>query len=185
MLDGLSLPLTCAAGDGGVRSSGGKPKRRRFHPGGAGEGKPGRVKNVNPWLMPREAEPRMVGRRGGVKGLAVVERQAPAENAPQPGRAPPSSGHRGHPPRAQLVRAERGNPVGVRPLAGKPTVRKAQFLGGNRMIEKQMPAAETQQETGTRWSAPPPVVPYNWPDTGSVPGRESVLTRSGEPVKRR
>jgi len=87
VLDGLSLPLTRAAGDGGVRSSGGKPKRCRFHPGGSGEGKPGRVKNVNPWLMPREAEPRMVGRRGGVKGLAVVERQAPAENAPQTGKS--------------------------------------------------------------------------------------------------
>src|SRR5438132_1202156 len=128
--------------------------------------------------MPREAEPRMVGRRGGVKGLAVVERQAPAENAPQPGRAPPSSGHRGHPPRAQLVRAERGNPVAVRLLGvGKPTVRKAQFLGGNRMIEKQMPAAETQQETGTRWSAPPPVVPHNWPDTGPGARPERGLTR--------
>ena len=48
-------------------------------------------------------------------------------------------------------------------MAGKPTVRKAQLSGGNRMIEKQMPAAETQQETGTRWSAPPPAVPHNWP----------------------
>src|SRR5438105_15251407 len=30
------------------------------------------------------------------------------------GRAPLSSGYRGHPPRSQLVRAERGNPVEVR-----------------------------------------------------------------------
>jgi hypothetical protein len=42
------------------------------------------------------------------------------------------------------VRAEHGNPVWVRPLAGKPTVRRAQFLGGNRMTEKRTPAAETQ-----------------------------------------
>ena len=30
-----------------------------------------------------------------------------------------------------------------------------------------------------------PAVSDNWPDTGLVPGRESVLTRSGEPVRRR
>jgi len=41
-------------------------------------------------------------------------------------------------------------PVGVRAIvSGKPTVRKAQFPGGNLMIEKRMPVAETQQETGT------------------------------------
>jgi hypothetical protein len=34
-------------------------------------------------------------------------------------------------------------------LAGKPTVRKAQSPGGNRMTEKRMPAAERQRETGT------------------------------------
>jgi len=32
---------------------------------------------------------------------------------------------------------------------GKPTVRKAQFLGGNRMTKKPMPAAETQREAET------------------------------------
>jgi hypothetical protein len=53
------------------------------------------------------------------------------------------------------------------------------------MIEKRMPVAERQQETGTRSLAPPLVVSDNWPDTDLVPGRESVLTRSGEPSKRR
>jgi hypothetical protein len=52
-------------------------------------------------------------------------------------------------------------------LAGKPTVRKAQFPGGNRMTEKRMPAAERQQETGT-WLALQLVVSDNWPDTGHV-----------------
>jgi hypothetical protein len=47
------------------------------------------------------------------------------------------------------VRAERGNPVEVRPLAGKPTVRRAELLGGYRMTEKRMPVAERRQETGT------------------------------------
>ena len=66
VLDGLSLPLTCVAGDGGVRSSGGAPKRCWFHPGGVGEGKTGRVNVSEPLLMAREGEPRMVGCRGGV-----------------------------------------------------------------------------------------------------------------------
>jgi len=87
------------------------------------------------------------------------------------------------------VRAERGNPVEVRRAlgrAGKPTVRNAQFLGGNRMTEKRMSAAERRQETGTRWLAPsrrPSRITGRIRDF--VPGRESVLTRSGEPVKRR
>jgi len=34
-------------------------------------------------------------------------------------------------------------------MAGKPTVRRAEVLGGNRMTEKRMPVAERQQETGT------------------------------------
>ena len=38
-------------------------------------------------------------------------------------------------------------------MAGKPTVRKAQSPGGNRMTEKRMPVAERQQETGTRTPA--------------------------------
>ena len=50
-------------------------------------------------------------------------------------------------------------------MAGKPTVRRAQLLGGNRMTEKRMPVAETQQETGTRWLALQLTVPDNWPDT--------------------
>jgi hypothetical protein len=32
-------------------------------------------------------------------------------------------------------------------LAGKPTVRRAQLPGRNRMTEKRMPIAERQQET--------------------------------------
>jgi hypothetical protein len=35
-------------------------------------------------------------------------------------------------------------------LAGKPTVRRAQLPGGNRMTEKRMPVAERQRETTDR-----------------------------------
>ena len=58
---------------------------------------------------------------------------------------------------------------------GKPTVRKAQLLGGYRVTEKRMPVAERRQETRARrasflrWGARD-----NWPDTG--PG---AWTRKG------
>jgi hypothetical protein len=54
------------------------------------------------------------------------------------------------------------------------------------MIEKRTPAAERRRETGTRWLAPPSrpsLITGRIP--GPVPGRESVLTRSGEPAKRK
>ena len=40
-------------------------------------------------------------------------------------------------------------PSGSGLRTGKPTVRRAQFLGGNRMTKKPMPAAETQREAET------------------------------------
>jgi hypothetical protein len=52
--------------------------------------------------------------------------------------------------------------------AGKPTVREAQLLGGNRMPKKRTPVAERRQETGTRWLLLQAAVPDNWLDTGSV-----------------
>jgi len=52
------------------------------------------------------------------------------------------------------------------------------------MTEKRTPVAERQRETGAKngWPLrPPPRITGRIP--GHVPGRESVLTRSGEPVK--
>ena len=63
-------------------------------------------------------------------------------------------GVRGRPPRSLLVRAERGNPVGVRAclcVFGKPTVRRAQLPGGYRMTEKRVPVAERRRETTPDW----------------------------------
>jgi hypothetical protein len=71
-----------------------------------------------------------------------------------------------HPGRSSCVR-NAVTPVEVRSLAGKPTVRKAQPLGGNLMTEKRMPAAERQREPGTRMAGPLRLaVPANRPDTG-------------------
>ena len=77
-----------------------------------------------------------------------------------------SPGYRGRPRRSQLVRAERGNPVGVRPSAGKPTVRRAQLPGGYRMTEKRMPVAERRRETATVMPVLQLAVSDNRPDTG-------------------
>jgi hypothetical protein len=38
--------------------------------------------------------------------------------------------------------------------SGKPTVREAQFPGGQRMTKKRMPVAERRQETGTHMVGP-------------------------------
>jgi hypothetical protein len=52
-------------------------------------------------------------------------------------------------------------------LAGKPTVRKAQSLGGILMTEKRKPAAERHRENGTRMAGPLRLVVLdNRPDTG-------------------
>jgi hypothetical protein len=59
-----------------------------------------------------------------------------------------------HPDRSSCVRNTE-TPSGSGPFgAGKPTVRKAQLPGGNRMTKKRMPAAERQRETTMSRSAP-------------------------------
>ena len=50
-------------------------------------------------------------------------------------------------------------------MAGKPTVRRAQLPGGNRMAEKRMPVAERQRETARAGPALQLVVVDNRPDT--------------------
>ena len=53
------------------------------------------------------------------------------------------------------MRAKRDNPVGVRPVvAGKPTVREAQFPSGIGMTKKRMLVAERRQEIGTLVAGP-------------------------------
>ena len=72
-------------------------------------------------------------------------------------------------------------------MAGKPTVRRAQLLGGRRMTEKRSAggrkAAGTREVMVGRLLQPP--VSDNRPDTGLMAGPERVLTRSGEPVERK
>jgi hypothetical protein len=120
VLDGLSASLACPVRllVGGVPKPQGEAEvAARSIRATAGEGKTGRVNGLNPrrCLVKRIPWDGALGQ--GHQGLAAVERQAPVGHVPWPGGAPPSPGYRGHPPRSQLVRAERGNPVEVRAVA--------------------------------------------------------------------
>jgi len=109
--------------------------------------------------------------RPGFRAYAVEERRTAVKDLSLAVRAPSASGYRGHPFWSYLAHVERGNPVRVLigPLGslGRPTARKAELFGGNRMPKKRMPAAERQQESETisGWRLRRSV-PYNWLDTG-------------------
>ncbi len=134
---------------GGVRSPGGKPKGGPFHPGGyrRGEDWTGELREPSECLVMRPLSMgsaagcrdwllrcgrRLTGSRLGrgehrcPRGLegALAGRSSCVRN----GETPSGSWHA----------------LGV---FGKPTVRRAQLPGGNRMAEKRMPVAERQQET--------------------------------------
>jgi hypothetical protein len=59
-------------------------------------------------------------------------------------------------------------------VAGVLTVREADPVAGEGWPKKRTPAAERQQETGTSWLAPPPVVSHNWPDTSGCSARKGA-----------
>jgi hypothetical protein len=77
---------------GGVRSSGESRSGGPFHPGGRGRGEDRTGESREPSLMPRNWEPRKMGCRSGVEGLAAAERQATVKETTWLGRAPPSLG---------------------------------------------------------------------------------------------
>ena len=114
-----------------------KAQGRPFHPGATGERQIGRVKNLNLRPMSRYGQLR--------RWDAVAEhRDWPLRSGRRRlGRPPSRDEHRRprgtggtHPDRSSCVR-NAVTPVGVRPVtSGKPTVRKAQPLGGNLMTEK-------------------------------------------------
>ena len=60
-------------------------------------------------------------------------------------------------------------------MLGRPTVRRAEIPGGNRMPKKRMPVAERRQETGGRVPGTSARgLPGNWPDTGGCPARKGA-----------
>ena len=149
---------------------GGKPKRRAVPSGGRGRGEDRTGELLEPSLMPREAVPRWMGCWSGVQGLAAVKRQAAVKETTWAGEHRPPRGREGtHPGRSSCVRnavtpSGSGLALGV---SGKPTVRRAQLLGGNRMAEKRMPVVERRRET-TR--AGPALQRSSW-----ITGRTRVL----------
>ncbi len=164
-----------------------KAQGRPFHPGATGERQIGRVKNLNLRSMSRYGQLRRWDAVAEHRDWSLESGRRWLGSPPSPDehRRPRDTGGT-HPGRSSCVR-NAVTPVEVRAAtSGKPTARKAQPLGGNLMTEKRN--AGSRKTTGNRDAMASPsrlVVSDNWPDTGLVPGRESVLTRSGEPVRRR
>ena len=71
-------------------------------------------------------------------------------------------------------------------MSGKPTARRAQFPGGNRMTGAKCRQPKGSGKPGHDGPAPPDWLSWiTGRISGLVPGRESALTRSGEPVRRK
>jgi hypothetical protein len=99
-----------------------------------------------------------------------VKRQAPIREAALIGRTPPPRGKEGtHPGRVSCVRntetPTESGPSGWR--SGRPTVRRAEIFGGNRMSKKRMPVGESRQETRTEYDRSSRV---GFWITGRIPG---------------
>jgi hypothetical protein len=140
---------------GGVRSSGESPRAARSIRAATGEGNDRTGELREPPLMPRKAEPSRWDAIAGCKDwpLRSGRRRSSSRLGREEHRRPRGRGGT-HPGRSSCVRnAVTPSRSGL--WSGKPTVRKAQSPGGNRMTEKRMPAAERQRETGTWWSALP------------------------------
>ena len=145
-----------------------KAQGRPLHPGATGERQGGRVKHLNLWLMSRYGQlrrwdavaehrdwPPKSGRRRLGSPLSREEHRRPRDTGGT------------HPARSSCARNV-VTPVEVRRVIfGKPTVRKAQFPGGNLMTEKRN--AGSGNATGNRdvmAGSSKPAVLDNWPDTG-------------------
>ncbi len=138
-----------------------------FHPGATGERQTGRVKHLNLWLMSRYGQLRWWDAGAGRRDwpLRSGRRRLGSALSREEHRRPRDTGGT-HPGRSSCMR-NAVTPVEVRSLAGKPTVRKAQSLGGIVMTEKRMPVAERRREPGTRMAGPLRLaVLNNRPDTG-------------------
>ena len=124
-----------------------KPKDRCSIRWSQARERPERVNKVNPRKLRypelREVEAVPEERTRRWEAAVVAEVSMSAMRAPR-SRSIGGARHRSH-----LSSAEHGNPVAVRweSATGRPTVRKADTCGGNRMAKKQMTAAERQQES--------------------------------------
>jgi hypothetical protein len=141
---------------GGVRSSG-KAEASLVLPRRRGRGEDRTGEWLEPSLMPRDSKPRKVDVGAGCKDWPrwSGRRRLGTPSSREEHRRP--WGIEGtHPGRSSCVwNAVTPSGSGREVSSGKPTARRAQLLGGNRMTEKRMPVAERRRETGTSWPAPP------------------------------
>ena len=164
MLDGLSPPRRASSGSwsAGSEAQGKAQAAVRSIREATGEGRTGRVKNLNLRLMSRYRQLR--------RWDAVAEhKDCPLGSPPsREGRAPPSSGHRRHPPRSYLVRAKRGNPRRGPALVGRSADRE-EGPTPRRESDDREANAGSRKTTGNRDAMAGPFsrpVPHHLPDTG-------------------
>ena len=122
----------------------------------------------------------------GVQGRAVAKRRTPVGKWPRSGMSTVVPGAQRAPtPVAARMCGTWKSRLGPDLWSGRLTVRRAGFLGGRRMTEKQKPAAERRRETTTGCQSSS----WRWWITGRIPGlvarTRKRLTRSGEPVRRK
>lgn len=168
-----SVPtLTCVAGDGGVRSIRGEAQGRPLHPGATGEGKTGRVSASEFSLMPRHRNPRRwdaaprAGRAAGRRQRRLVTRS-------QPCRTPSPRGTESTLPGRISTVWNVTTPSGSGRKPGRPTARKAQLLGGRRMVQQANAGSRKATGNGTVSRAFSGGAD-NWPDTGVCPARKGA-----------
>jgi hypothetical protein len=135
-------------------------------------------------LMPRDCRAPADGCCGGGVGLAAGKRRVPVGTFLSCRVDTIAPGSRRRPPRSGLMRVQRGNPVEVRPrkvAAGRPTVREAEVLGGNRMVQEANAGGSKGDGKAAQVTAPPVVVSYNRPDTGlgGLPRKGADVGRVG------
>lgn len=176
-----SVPtLTCVAGNRGVRSSGGQAQERPFHPGG--HRRRGRLdgRTMSEPLVDASSgtapDDGWLRRGSGTGPLRGGQRRL--WDATSSRGTPRFPGYRRRPPQSDLIRVQRGNPVEVRAsvtASGRPTVRNAQLLGGNRRTQEAN--AGSRKAAGKRDANDrllPPVVSHNRPDTGIARTRKGA-----------
>jgi hypothetical protein len=109
-----------------------------------------------------------VGCGSGVQGLVAEKRQVTAGHGIRPGEHRRPRGREGTQPGriSQVRNVVTPSGSGHQVVAGKPTARKAQFPGGNRMTRKANAGSRKAAGNRDMVAGPPLAVLDNWPDTG-------------------
>ena len=173
--------------------------RRGAKPGGKAQGRPvpsGRPQAredrtgelLEPSLMPREARTLSMGSVAGCRDWPLRSGRCRSRRRLGRGEHRRPRGREGtHPGRSSCVRnSVTPSRSGRDRASGKPTARRAQPLGGE--SDDREANAGSRKATGNRDAM---TSSSNWSPRmtgripGLVPGRESALTRSGEPIRRR